>query len=129
MKISSQYIMLVGKADQMLGIVREGMEIREHGEASAKICAITSILNVVDASDFLSQKDYCRTGEGQKTAKGIGWFLYKERLSWLGFFWMEEERLRRETAGIYKTIGSEDNSDWKRPYEVRPGYKQGHGWL
>ena len=41
----------------MLGIVRKGMESREHGEATAKICAITSILNVVDASDFLSQKD------------------------------------------------------------------------
>ena len=56
--------MLVKKADQMLGIVRKGMESREHGEATAKNCAIASVLNVVDASVFLSQKDYCKTEEG-----------------------------------------------------------------
>lgn len=61
--------MLVEKAEHMLRIVRKGMESREHGEAAAKICAITYILNVVDASDFLSQKDSCRTGEGQPPQK------------------------------------------------------------
>jgi len=60
---------LVEKADQMLGIVRKGMESREHDEATVKICAIISILNVVDACDFLPQKNYCRTGEGQKIPK------------------------------------------------------------
>lgn len=74
--------------------------------------------NVVDDSVFLFQKDYCSTREGKKTLKGIGWFLYKEQLSCLGFFWMEEEKLWGETTDIYKTIGSQDNSGCKRPQEI-----------
>lgn len=117
-KILSQYIILVKKPNRMLGSLKKGRESREHGEATAKICPIASIFNIVNASDFLSQKDYCRTGEGQKKPKGVGWFLYKEQLSWLEFFLMEEEKLWRETTGIYKTIRSQDNSGWKKPQEV-----------
>lgn len=99
-------------------IFKEGKVEQGHGEATTKIYPIASIFYIVNASDFLSQKDYCRTGEGQKKPKVIGWFLYKEQLSWLEFFLMEEEKLWRETTGIYKTIRSQDNSGWKRPQEI-----------
>lgn len=74
----------------MLAIIRIGMERRKHAESTAYICAIASILNFVDALDFLSQKDYLEL-ESINWKKCMVWYIRSNLIVWDSSGWKKKK--------------------------------------